>query len=91
MKKSMLHEASTAARFNREALEKDTRCGCYFCLKVYDPSEIKEWGSEPLEGVMHCSAICPHCGVDAVLPESAGFPLTNEFLKAMQKEFFGKV
>ena len=90
MNKQLLWKASEASRFNREALDQDSKCGCYFCLKVFSPSEIVEWSSEPIEGVNSCSAICPYCGVDAVLPESAGYPLTQEFLAEMHVVFFGK-
>ena len=36
------------------------------------------------------TAICPHCGVDSVIGEKSGFPITQEFLKAMHKRWFGK-
>ena len=89
MEKYDLEAASAAARFNRKALEHDKLCGCYCCLAVYSPTEIVEWGSEPVEGEYNCTAICPRCDVDAVLPESAGFPLTQEFLTKMQRRYFG--
>ena len=34
------------------------------------------------------TALCPYCGVDAVLGESAGYPLTKEFLRAMRQYWF---
>lgn len=88
MKKYDLGAASEAARFNRKALERDKRCGCYCCLAVYSPSEIKEWCAEEYDGE-GVTAICPYCDVDSVLAESAGFPLTQEFLKKMQLRYFG--
>jgi len=36
------------------------------------------------------TALCPHCGVDSVIGSAAGFPLTDEFLKAMHQEWFDK-
>lgn len=88
MKKRMLWEISECARFNRAILETVRKCGCYYCLKLYSPSEIEEWSSEPREGVEKCTAICPYCGVDAVLAESSKYPLTKDFLREMRKEFF---
>ena len=26
-----------------EALKKDKICGCFYCLKIFPPSEIEEW------------------------------------------------
>jgi len=34
------------------------------------------------------TAICPKCGIDAVLPKSALYEITNELLEAMNKEWF---
>jgi hypothetical protein len=62
-------------------------CGCFYCLAVYPPSEIVEWFDEP--GDQGQTAICPKCGVDSVLGDKAGFPLTQEFLEEMQDRWFG--
>lgn len=32
------HKASTN---NRSLLENDKKCGCFYCLRVFSPSEIK--------------------------------------------------
>lgn len=34
------------------------------------------------------TALCPYCGIDAVIGESAGYPLTEEFLKKMRDYWF---
>lgn len=82
-----LQAAHDAARFNREILAQNNKCGCFYCLKVFSPSEIEEWCPE-LEDGEEVTAICPYCGIDSVLPESAGFPLTQEFLNAMRERWF---
>ena len=46
---------------NRELLNTATSCGCYYCGKIYTPTEIKEWTDN------NQTAICPYCGIDAVL------------------------
>jgi len=28
---------------NKAALVNDSRCGCFYCMSIYDPSEIEEW------------------------------------------------
>ena len=80
----MWYAGSEAAEsiYNRKALEKDSKCGCFFCLKVYNPSEITEWCDKKE------TALCANCGIDSVIPESAGYPLTEEFLKSMYDFWF---
>ncbi len=55
------------------------KVGCFYCLDIYPPSEIMEWTADGC-------AICPHCGIDSVLPESPG--LSSDFLAEMQKHWF---
>lgn len=76
--------------WHEEAIQKSTVCGCFYCLSTFPPSEIEEWVDEPED----CprgpgrTAICPKCGIDAVLPESEHYKLTKELLEAMNKEWF---
>lgn len=70
---------------HREQLERDRLCGCFHCLAIYAPSEIKRWLKEPGGGE---TALCPRCGIDAVIGESAGYPITEEFLSMMHVRWF---
>ena len=67
---------------HRKELEKDTVCGCFFCLNIFSPSEIIEWCDH------EDTALCPHCGIDSVIGQSSGFPITEMFLKGMNKLWF---
>ena len=68
---------------HKEKLLKDKKCGCFFCLAIFSPLEITEW-IDDIEG----TAICPYCGIDSVIGESSGYPITSEFLTQMNKEWF---
>lgn len=68
---------------NKIQLEKDSVCGCFQCLEIYHPNEIKSWIDDSPE-----TAECPYCYIDSVIGESSGFPITKEFLKKMNKQFF---
>ncbi len=60
--------ANTATKFsihNRDQIKPDTKCGCYFCLRVCNGSEIVEWGDKEND-----TALCPHCGIDSLLPNT---------------------
>ncbi|HEY9102196.1 hypothetical protein [Chitinimonas sp.] len=71
------------------------RCGCFHCLGVYAPGEISRWTDWPettpparleREGD---TALCPRCGIDAVIGDASGFPIEAPFLSAMQTRWFG--
>ena len=79
---SMLEEAHRYSIYHRAELEKDEKCGCFFCLTIFSPKEIKKWVDEG------DTAICPYCGIDSIIGESSGFPITKEFLEKMQKRWF---
>lgn len=75
---------------HKPELEKDNVCGCFYCGKIFSPAEIKEWivVNNPCD--RHGTAICPHCGIDSVIGESSGYPITEEFMKIMHMIWFGE-
>lgn len=83
-----LRAAEAVTCRHRELVLASKRWGCCYCLAIFSPGEIREWIPEPrpkgkrLERAV--TALCPRCGIDIVLPEAAGFPLTRSFLGAMQ-------
>lgn len=84
-------EAIDALQFSnnhKAELEKDTKCGCFSCLKIFDPKEIVDWiiADNPCDRLG--TAICPYCGIDSVIGESSGYPVTEEFLKLMNEYWF---
>jgi len=76
-------EAHKFSSGNREQLLRDERCGCFYCLAVFSPREIERWLKEGPG-----TAVCPHCGIDAVIGEGSGFPVTREFLEKMKGQWF---
>ncbi len=79
--------AHSYSRNHRSELEKDSVCGCFYCLRIYSPSEIEEWLDEE-NGDPRGTALCPYCGIDSVLGESSGYPITRAFLQKMKEEWF---
>ena len=53
---------------------------CGYCFEIFDPIEIKKWWDE------NQTAVCPKCGVDAVIPSV--LPLDKDFLEAFYKYWF---
>lgn len=54
-----LHDWS---EYHREVVESSQLVGCFYCLRSYCPSYIKEWSDDGQ------TAICGFCGIDAVIP-----------------------
>ncbi len=75
------HQYCTA---NQKMLAEDNRCGCFYCLKIFHPSEITDWIKDK-DGL---TAQCPFCDIDSVIGESSGYPITESFLMDMKKYWF---
>ncbi len=69
---------------NRDEILASTHCGCLYCTSVFTPSDVADWVKDD-KGE---TAICPRCGVDAVLGDRAGYPLTEDFLRRMHGRWF---
>ena len=68
---------------HQNKLLKDKKCGCFYCLHIFSPNEIIEWVKD-IDG----TAICPYCGIDSVIGESSGYPITKIFLGQMKQHWF---
>ena len=76
-------EAHKYCTNNKEDLRNDLVCGCFYCLEIFCPTEITEWIPDT-KG----TAVCPYCGVDSVIGENSGFPITKDFLTEMNRYWF---
>ena len=84
-----LHRLCTA---NRDALAQTSLAGCFYCCEIFAPAEIKDWvDGRPVEtgstadGI---TALCPRCGIDAVLPEMRDVALSKDLLVEMRAHWF---
>jgi hypothetical protein len=82
---SVLKTAHKRSFRNKETMNASDVAGCFYCCRVYPPSQVKEYVRENEHG--H-TAVCPHCSIDSVLGDSAGYPLTPEFLRTMHNYWF---
>ena len=67
---------------NAEALKSCKTAACYYCRRFFYVSDIKEWTDNGE------TALCPYCGIDAVLPETSPYPMTNEVLNELHENWF---
>lgn len=79
------HEAQCKSTRTRAALTKSGRCGCFYCLAIFDVTRIRAWTDDDL------TAICPHCSVDSVIPIDPAWTTeeTERFLSGMRRASFG--
>jgi hypothetical protein len=82
-----------SANHRSEIIASD-RCGCFYCLSTFSPTEIKDWIDWP-EGTPEAqeleagsTALCPKCGIDSVIGDQSGHPIEEAFLRSMQKHWF---
>jgi hypothetical protein len=73
--------AKAHASRHRAELEASARCACYFCFRAFAASEIKAWIDADT------TALCPGCGVDAVLGASTT-SIADGFLRKMHQYHF---
>jgi hypothetical protein len=82
-----IREAHRCSSNHRAAVCASTACGCFYCCSTFTPAEILDWVDEDADGKGQ-TALCPKCGIDAVLPAAPGFDLTPQFLAAMKAHWF---
>jgi len=74
---------------NRAELERSTTSGCFYCLEVYPTAEVWEWIRETQEDQERLTAMCPKCGIDAVIGDASGYLVTDRnFLERMRRHWF---
>lgn len=70
---------------NRKELENSKKAGCYYCLDIFEPTDIWEWIHS---GESDEFPMCPYCGIDSVFGDASGYPVTKVFLREMNKYWF---
>jgi hypothetical protein len=80
----VLKEAHKHSIRHREEIAASERCGCFYCLAIFEPAAITDWVDEH-----DVTALCPKCGIDSVIGTASGFPIADfEFLTAMKEHWF---
>jgi len=79
----VLNEAHEYCSDNKKYLVDHTKCGCFYCMQIFDSNEVKEFLNETSE-----TALCPYCEIDSVLPERDGLAITKDFLEEMHEYWF---
>ena len=83
-----LIDAHKFSNNHKRELENDAVCGCFFCERIFNPQEIREYIIDDNPCDKRGSTVCPYCGIDSVIGESSGFPITKAFLNRINKYWF---
>jgi len=62
---------------HRAELDDSAHCGCFFCFRTFAASDIKIWIDKDQ------TALCPRCGIDAVIGTASGFHVDDRFLRKL--------
>jgi hypothetical protein len=77
---------------HRDEILHSERCGCFYCLAIFAPHEVKDWVDEKptTEGISSLgeTALCLRCGIDSVIGSSSGYPIIETFLDRMKQHWF---
>ncbi|WP_251197448.1 hypothetical protein [Anaerotardibacter muris] len=81
------HELNKQSAFNRDIIKDAGYCGCFHCGSSFKASEVQDWLKE-----QHGkdTALCPYCGVDAVIIGTEEYPLSTALLAKLYVEWFEK-
>lgn len=78
-----LKDAHLYTAHNREALDASAECGCCCCERIFATADIEDWADAGT------TAICPHCGTDAVIPNVKGIvKVSPTLLKTLNEKYF---
>ncbi len=89
LKGTMIQKAHKHSASHRDEIIKSEMCGCFYCKKIFPSTNIEEWIDEDDGGVGQ-TALCPQCGVDSVIGDKSGFPVTSHFLSEMHRFWFNR-
>ncbi len=64
-------------------------CGCFSCISIFPPHQIDNW-TDNAHGEKESlwTALCPRCGMDTVIGDNSGLPITKAFLTEMRRYWF---
>lgn len=84
-----INEAHEVTIFHEKDILASSICTCFYCGYQFDPHKEKdlEWWDETSP---RQTLVCPKCGIDCIVGDASGFPVTDtDFIMACTEEWFG--
>lgn len=78
----LIKKAAIMSLNNRTQVVKSNKCGCYYCCSIFNAEDVIFFVDEGT------TALCPKCGVDAVIPDSIIVDLNYMLLEELKKYWF---
>jgi len=76
-----LDDARQYSRNNNFTIRYSNMCGCYHCLEKFKSDLVSDWVDEG------DTALCPHCGIDSVIPDAVT-EVTKKILRELNEKYF---
>jgi len=80
MKEQKLKKLHKKSIYHRATIEESSQCSCFYCCRKFVPDDIVEWVDNGT------TALCPHCGIDSVLPGN----IKTDVLREMYEYWFNR-
>jgi len=77
-----IKQAALFSMHNKQQIEASELAGCFYCCEIFRTKEIKEFTDSGE------TAICPRCGVDAVLGSASRITLDVETMNEAHDFWF---
>lgn len=74
---------------HRPQIEASSVCGCFYCERMFPPSQIQQWTDPRENGDPGQTARCPFCGIDSVIGSGSGHEITPQLLAKLRTAYFG--
>ena len=85
-REAILNSIKKHSSDNEIEIVQSKKCGCYFCRQIYDARNVQEW----IDDERGVTALCPECGMDAVIGDASGVEIDKPLLKEMNLSFYGE-
>jgi hypothetical protein len=86
MQLTRLKEAHAHCFRNRDEVLASSVCGCFYCCAVFPSAEVEDWTDSQVGE--ETTALCPNCGIDSIIGDKSGYPMTKAFLLEMKLWWF---
>lgn len=87
-----IEKAHKATIYNEEDIMNSKVCMCFYCgyqFNAHEEKELEWWDENSPKGK---TIVCPMCGIDVVIGDASGFPITDkDFIMACTEEWFNGI
>jgi len=84
-----IEKAHKATIFHEKEILASSLCTCFYCAYQFDPHEEKDLEWWDINNPKGKTLVCPMCGIDCIVGDASGFPITDtDFIMACTEELF---